>query len=62
MDKPLIQDREAYGARISGDGPCPGNPGDPKGSPLAIWLLLVFFLLLLGLFVGFCLYGMCMCK
>jgi hypothetical protein len=62
MKKSMLQNCKACDKEISRYSLFCRNCGHPQGSMLALWLLLLFLLLLVGYYIAFFLYEMTLLK
>ena len=59
MKRSLLRDCKACGNEISRHSPFCRNCGHPQGTPLMIWLLVLFLLLTMAFYLAFTIYGIC---
>lgn len=62
MEKRKLKQCRACGTDVSPYSPFCRNCGHPQGSAVAVWLLVLFGVVLLAGYVAFCLYGITLCR
>jgi predicted amidophosphoribosyltransferase len=62
MKNPKLTNCKACGRELSPLSPFCRQCGHPQGSSLALWLLVLFAVVLLAAYLAFCLYGFTLCR
>jgi len=62
MKKAMLRNCKACEKEISRYSLFCRNCGHPQGSMLALWLLVLFLMLLVAYYIAFCIYGMTLVK
>jgi hypothetical protein len=62
MKNSLLRDCKACEKEISRHSLFCRHCGHPQGATLAIWLVVLFLLLMLAYYIGFCIYGVTLAK
>ena len=62
MKESLLRNCKACGKETSRYSLFCRQCGHPQGSSLAIWLLVLFLILMIAYYIAVCIYGMTLCK